>query len=416
MQQIPIPVKLKAADLTRFINRAAQLENIKPIIAYWCEYWIVNQILAKGLHNGDSETLEFTTNLIEKLEQIKAENPNLEAILDDKAGQTYVEQFALETFQRAEKAVRANKASKQTASTFQAAATFFELINIWTTPDNDILAKIKYAKWNAVRILRAFSEGKDPNTIDVNLETNQNNDLPIGRSDDQGTKEYEVTLQALETPNEMALPETLGMETQISSPIQSFSKVSITRDQEQSSHDFSSPEISLETKMSTPESLANINNIHTNIDSLPEVPNIEHSSSDSKLGAVPTKINFDNGVSNDPDQFNCLLKRSFESFPKLSDETSVSAQESKSQSSPKLNKSEPQLSAGLNHTTVGYQALPIMVTEKSQINPRDQPITDDISIAEAQKHARWAISALNFEDTETAIKELREALKILGSK
>lgn len=40
---------------------------------------------------------------------------------------------------------------------------------------------------------------------------------------------------------------------------------------------------------------------------------------------------------------------------------------------------------------------------------------DDEAIAKAQKHARWAISALNFEDSETAIRELRAALQILGA-
>jgi vacuolar protein sorting-associated protein VTA1 len=31
-----IPDKLKTADLTRFIVRAAQLEKVKPVMAYWC--------------------------------------------------------------------------------------------------------------------------------------------------------------------------------------------------------------------------------------------------------------------------------------------------------------------------------------------------------------------------------------------
>lgn len=80
-----VPEKLKKADLTRFIVRAAQLETAKPVVAYWCqsalrtqyhkltgsgEYWIVNQILSKGLHNGDNETLQYTTNLMDKLEQV----------------------------------------------------------------------------------------------------------------------------------------------------------------------------------------------------------------------------------------------------------------------------------------------------------------------------------------------------------
>lgn len=45
-------------------------------------------------------------------QQAKAENANNDAITDDLAGKAYVEQFALETFQRADNAVRANKASR----------------------------------------------------------------------------------------------------------------------------------------------------------------------------------------------------------------------------------------------------------------------------------------------------------------
>ena len=33
----------------------------------------------------------------------------------------------------------------------------------------------------------------------------------------------------------------------------------------------------------------------------------------------------------------------------------------------------------------------------------------------AQKHAKWAISALNFEDVPTAVRELRKALELLGA-
>lgn len=53
--------------------------------------------------------------------------------------------------------------------------------------------------------------------------------------------------------------------------------------------------------------------------------------------------------------------------------------------------------------------------------PQPQPIpvggyrTDDESIMMAQKHAKWANSALNFEDVETAVKELRLALQSLGA-
>lgn len=40
---------------------------------------------------------------------------------------------------------------------------------------------------------------------------------------------------------------------------------------------------------------------------------------------------------------------------------------------------------------------------------------DDAAMSQAQKHARWAISALNFEDVPTAVRELRRALESLNA-
>ncbi|KAH0553444.1 hypothetical protein GP486_006487 [Trichoglossum hirsutum] len=182
-----IPSKLKSADISRFVLRATQVEKARPVVAYWCEiffapqpgghslgaginadfspgyYWVVSQILSKKLHTTDAESMAYTTDMMDKLEHIKAQNEGNDAILDDMAGQAYVEQFGLETFQRAENAVQANKASRQTADTFQAAATFLDLSHIWGNPEAEIAAKIKYAKFHALRIAKAVKTGEDPN-------------------------------------------------------------------------------------------------------------------------------------------------------------------------------------------------------------------------------------------------------------
>lgn len=42
--------------------------------------------------------------------------------------------------------------------------------------------------------------------------------------------------------------------------------------------------------------------------------------------------------------------------------------------------------------------------------------TDDDAVMEATRHARFAVSALNFEDVRTAIKELQLALNTLGAR
>lgn len=68
-----VPASLKPADIARFALRASQLEQAKPVIAYWANYWIAQQILQKGLHSVDEEALEYTTNLMDKLEKVRIE-------------------------------------------------------------------------------------------------------------------------------------------------------------------------------------------------------------------------------------------------------------------------------------------------------------------------------------------------------
>jgi vacuolar protein sorting-associated protein VTA1 len=48
--------------------------------------------------------------------------------------------------------------------------------------------------------------------------------------------------------------------------------------------------------------------------------------------------------------------------------------------------------------------------------PAADVVVDEEAVMKAQKHARWAISALNFDDVPTAIKELRSALETLSAR
>lgn len=83
---LTVPQSLKAADIARFAHRAGQLENARPAVAYWCQfvspsakemlifrtgnYWIVEQIIAKGLHQADDESKVYIMRLMDKLEQV----------------------------------------------------------------------------------------------------------------------------------------------------------------------------------------------------------------------------------------------------------------------------------------------------------------------------------------------------------
>lgn len=55
-------------------------------------------------------------------------------------------------------------------------------------------------------------------------------------------------------------------------------------------------------------------------------------------------------------------------------------------------------------------------TNPTQSYSQTAYLSDEEAIMKAQKHARWAISALNFEDVNTAVKELKIALDSLGAR
>lgn len=88
----------------------------------------------------------------------------------------------------------ADRCDRQTADTFDAAATFFDLTREWGTPDAETLQKIKFAKWNAARILKAIRNGEDPN------ESNPKAPEPEPEPELPDPAEVELDPSSLETP------------------------------------------------------------------------------------------------------------------------------------------------------------------------------------------------------------------------
>ncbi|OBT50076.1 hypothetical protein VE04_09007 [Pseudogymnoascus sp. 24MN13] len=387
-----LPAKLKAnADIARFAQRAAQLEQVKPAIAYWCEYWIVNQLIARGLHNTDSECLQYTSKLMDKLEQTKSKYADDDAIIDDTAGQAYVEQFGLETFERADRAVQANKVTKQTADTFLAASTFLELLNIWGEADQEIQAKLRYAKWNAVRIIKAIKEGKDPN---------ESNPIPEPGPEEAPDQASESELQQLGSNQSRPPPPTaedVPDEQDLMSPhlaAQSLLNKSLHPSQEPSRQN-TPPSAS---HPGPPPQLFNPSATSQNVSPIVPSPSASPHDRSGSIGGgyfpeVPADAhqNIDSYYSQSPPQ------------PPAPPAAPPTATQAAYDAPPVSTIAAP----------VGSTLPPRPVATAPR--PQAAVVLDDVAVAKAQKHARWAISALNFEDSETAIRELRSVLEALGA-
>ncbi|KAJ5787974.1 hypothetical protein N7457_002964 [Penicillium paradoxum] len=395
-----IPAGLRSADIGRFAIRAAQIEKVKPVVAYWCNFHIVNQIIERGLHNADDEIKIYTTNLVDKLEQFKVENPENETVTDTVAASAYVEQFGLEVFSRAEAAMNANKATKQTADTFQAAATFLELCSIWGALDPEIAGRIKFAKFHALRIVKALKVGEDPNATNP---APKQEEEPINEPDVQAFDES-VAEQASK-PRQASIEEIPDESDRFG---RDLARKSILDESLHPSRTTSAPRPPVASEPEIPSVPRNAPG------SPPQWMDVDSSNSGGlELPSTPATIGGGSpSVPNLPD-----TPTAFQSFPPPPTDSSASTAD------PASFYDTPSASAPVRPPTqppavpkfVPAPAAQAPVVPAPYIPPQPSHGIDDNSVQLAQKHARWAVSALTFDDVDTAIKELRNSLKCLGA-
>ncbi|KAL8779391.1 MAG: hypothetical protein Q9213_006959 [Squamulea squamosa] len=450
-----IPAALKSADIARFAQRAGQVEKAKPSIAYWCNYWIVNQLISKNLHNADDDCTRYTSELMDKLERIKTEHATDDTIVDDVAAQVYVEQFALETFQRAENAMRANKVSRQTADTFLAAIVFLELRQIWEPLDAETSSKTKYAKYHALRIAKAIRAGEDPNLSNPAPEPSpaqkpQDQDVQMLDENPRQPPSFQPTVEDVPDDHDR-IERHLAQRSSIDQSLHPSRAPSIPRPPD--------PPQSPPSVPTPPEQT--VKNYYQQ-SSVPEDSPLQspERGRDGSIGggyfprapesSEPSQVTnghlgmggHDYASAPDlPDASSLPPPMSFDtSAPPIlpTDVSSPSLPPSfnyKHPSAPSAPTSSPHVQGGTPFQASGYpqpsapsllpQPTPAPLRQTAPPPPppsfSQQPIhappavVDEEAIAKAQKHARWAISALNFEDINTAVKELRGALESLGA-
>lgn len=362
--------------------------------------------MSKGLHNTDEAAFEFTRTLIERLETTKTEHADNDAIVDNTAGQAYVEQFAQETFDRAERTLRADKVTRQTADTFDAAATFFDLLNAWGPLDAETAQKIKFAKWNAARIIRAIREGKDPNESNPKLPEPEP-ELP---TDEQQALEFQDELASPSGPRPAQVEDVSDAGEEPKRPTVSTEQPPLPSP----SHDgyFPSPTDGVPPEPFAPSPLS-----HSPVTG-PGAP------------PPPLSLSPEPGSQNPPPPPSDPSQQPFTAFP-------VVQSPAADPSAPPSWTTTPTVPHPASSNPPPVMPAPSAPQVFTPPTPAPAPVTVPIStpaaapafptgnegtsasmkdMAQAQKHAKWAISALNFEDVPTAIKELRNALAALGAR
>lgn len=234
----------------------------------------------------------------------------------------------------------ANVCDSQTADTFDAAATFFDLTHEWGTPEPAVLQKIKFAKWNAARILKAIREGNDPNDSNPKLEEpeEENVDDPDVVELDPNDPEVQLLTGGPRPVTIQDVPDTGAGMTSEPSPI--------------AQADMQAPG---ETYAPSPMTMS------------PVPPQPPHPVPPTQPVDLPPTAPSESGI------------------PTWSPPPAAAP-----------------------------APVPVPVSYPPPSAPAPVSTTNHRDLNQAQKHAKWAISALNFDDVPTAVQELRNALAMLG--
>ena len=325
--------------------------------------------------------------------------------------------------------------NRQTADTFQAAATFLDLLQIWGSIDAEVATKIRYSKYHALRIAKAIKAGEDPNLPNPAPETEPG---PLDPDDPEfqmlgGTDASSHGANIARQPSVQEISDEEqhfqnDFAQQPSMPPQPILERQSQGPREDDYRASSNAEVSPLAPPSNGQTASQGGGY------FPEVPKTEYS-----LPGAPAEIGLPNvsslprpSSSGPPSQPPIDSLHSFPP-PNMDDPVGSPPAPTHAETHPNILQPNqgplyppqgltaprpvpqtpvqpplPTPSAPVRHTTVPRAMAPPLIAQPNFV-------ADEEAILKAQKHARWAISALNFEDVNTAVKELRGALQSLGA-
>ena len=348
---------------------------------------------------------------MDKLEQTKADNATNDAIVDDIAAKAYIENFALDTFSRADNAQRANAVTKQTADTFMAAATFLDLLSIWGEMDKEVAAKSKFAKFHALRIAKAFKAGEDPNASNPVIE-----EPPAPPEDEIDAELKELQRQESGQNNSVYQPPTVEQAPDDGTVPPLLPQQTPSQDAAPPSHPYQ-PDNQQVSPIEPPESTTGRQNSLGGgyFPTLSSAPT-DTAMPDFTSTPAPAPAQSPQQPTSPQDFYTSAQPPTAPSINSLGMTSPDRSQPPPPPQQPTVQPMHSPRAPQWQQPVPPPAPAPAAAPASFQQAPRTTGFrTDDEATMAAQKHARWAISALNFEDVNTAVKELRLALQSLGA-
>ncbi|KAK0208765.1 Vta1 like-domain-containing protein [Desarmillaria ectypa] len=436
----PVPPELKS--LTPYLQRADELKTKEPVMAYWCTYYAAQ--VGIGLKSKSVPCRDFLFELLGLLETMKEEIGPNDAIDMEAASAAYVENFALRVFNFADNEDRKGQTTRSTAKKFLAAAHFLDVLR--TFPKSEVSdtneEKIRYAKWKAADIAKAYREGRKPTPGPAGGLSEEENIAPSLEDNFPTTSIPPTTSvpQSESSPHSYSppqikrssppLPPHISLEDVPQTPPKRTVPLHLGADR---------PGSEWEGKVVTPGSWSTaatpgaepVDSLSTGLDNpdwTPESPTsgkgkLHGPANDLQNSAGAKNVHFTSSVVGGSSAGTGSPRVS----PKVSEFSEhvyseppvhdyqrqylVEPPDSYSSLIPSAPPAPPSISTS-SHTLTS--TWPSGYSFVHPPEPAPMELTPAM-VTKAQRHSRFAISALDYEDREQAIKELRTALEALGA-
>ena len=338
-----------------------------------------------------------------------------------------------------------NSCDSQTADTFRAAATFLDMLSIWGALEQEITAKSKFAKYHALRIAKALKAGEDPNL------SNPVQEAPPATSP-SALNPNDLEVQRINGPHYQSYFES-APDTSSARPSPAISAARISPPPPNlpsaptgySDRPTSPPQFLPHRDVSpiSPPSTSRQGSVSSAGGGYFPRVNVPTFTADNAAPGLPTALLDDEGIT-PPYQSTAPTQDPQHYYQSQDQNLDQNLDQNKlvfPVPQPQFHPQPPQPPQNMYQNQ--YQQppppqqqqqmrprsvyLPQPSAPAPQLAPVQQPDhemgsvgatnyrADEEALLAAQKHAKWAVSALNFEDVDTAVKELRIALRALGA-
>jgi vacuolar protein sorting-associated protein VTA1 len=233
---LTIPPELK--KITPFVRRAEELDKDpgnpeSRLVAYYCRQYAVHTGIASATSAAGKGVLG------ELLGSLEKEKESMNSFTRDEA-KFLCRKFADKIFDKADLEDRTGDATKDTAKTFYAAASFLEIMQQFYKDDDQSEEREEgkkravYSKWKATEILKAIKEGRQhaPGGYGEDEEEPEEKEVPLNAphdpspqvetvaDDDDDDEEEPSTLQipAMEEEDDEEEPIEAGTEVELPPP------------------------------------------------------------------------------------------------------------------------------------------------------------------------------------------------------